>query len=127
MFLVQLCSQLWMRPSLHERTVKMHLSDKPWMTSLIKTKIKARQRAFSRNDHIRYVKQCVTVSDLISKARSSYYRSKAKGLRTTNPHEWFKTIYSLPDAISGSNPSREISDHDIQEMAENLQQAFIKP
>jgi hypothetical protein len=41
-----------MDETIPERTVKMHPSDKPWMTSFIKTKIKARQRAFSRNDHV---------------------------------------------------------------------------
>jgi hypothetical protein len=41
-----------MDESIPERTVIMHPSDKPWMTSFIETKIKARQRAFSRNDYV---------------------------------------------------------------------------
>ena len=67
-----------MNETVPERTVRMHPSDKPWMMSFTKTKIKARQRAFTQNDHIRYGELCVTVSDLTSKAKSSHYRSKAK-------------------------------------------------
>ena len=110
-----------------ERKVRMHPSDKPWMTSFIKAKIKARQRVFSRNDHIRYGNLCVTISELISKAKSSYYSSKAKGLRTTNPDKWFKTIFSLLGVNNGNNSMGNISDDDVQDMAEKLQQAFIKP
>ena len=93
-----------MDETIPERTVKMHPSDKPWMTSFIKTKIKARQRAFSRNDQVRYEQLCVTVSRLISKAKTSYYRSKAKDLRTTNSAKWFKSIFSLLGINNGNNP-----------------------
>ena len=82
-----------MDESIPERTVIMYPSDKPWMTSFIETKIKARQRAFSRNDYVRYEQLFATVSRLISKAKTSYYRSKAKDLRTTNSAKWFKSSH----------------------------------
>ena len=116
-----------MDETIPERTVRMHPSDKPWMTSFIKTKTKARQRAFSRND----LEQCeqlrVIVSKLISKAKMSYYKSNARGLRTTNPAEWFKSIISLLGIHNGNNSLGQTSDDNIQELAEKLQQAFIKP
>ena len=116
-----------MDETIPERTVRMHPSDKPWMTSLIKTKIKARQRAFSRNDLEQYEQLRVTVSKLISKAKMSYYKSNARGLRTTNPAKWFKSIFSLLGIQNGNNSLGQTSDDNIQEMAEKLQQAFIKP
>ncbi|CAB3981745.1 Hypothetical predicted protein, partial [Paramuricea clavata] len=116
-----------MDETIPERTVRMHPSDKPWMTSFIKTKIKARQRAFSRTDHVRYEQLCVTISRLISEAKTSYYRSKAKDLRTTNSAKWFKSIFSLLGIKNGNNPLGKTSDDNILGLAEKLQQAFIKP
>ena len=84
-----------MDETIPERTVRVQPSDKPWMTSFIKTKIKARQRAFSRNDLEQYEQLRVIVSKLISKAKMSYYKFNARGLRTTNSAKWFKSIFSL--------------------------------
>ena len=97
------------------------------MTSFIKTKIKARQRAFSRNDHVRYEKLCAVIAKLISKAETSYYSSKAKDLRTTNPTKWFKFIFSLLGIDNRNDSPRSTSDDDVLELAEKLQQAFMKP
>ena len=116
-----------MDETIPERTVRMHPSDKPWMTSFIKTKIKARQRAFSRNDLEQYEQLRVIVSKLISKAKMSYYKSNARGLRTTNPAKWFKSIFSLLGIQNGNKSLGQTSDDNIQAMAEKLQQAFIKP
>ena len=67
-----------MDETIPERTGRMHPSDKLWMTSFIKTKIKARQRAFSSNYHVRYEQLCATVSRLISKAKSPIIDQKQK-------------------------------------------------
>ena len=118
-----------MDQTIPERTVRMHPSDKPWMTSFIKTKIKARQRVFSRNDLEQYEQLRVIVSKLISKAKMSYYKSNARGLRTTNvnPAKWFKSIFSLLGIHNGNNSLGQTSDDNIQELAEKLQQVFIEP
>ena len=109
-----------MDETIPERTVRMHPSDKPWMTSFFKTKIKARQRAFSRKDHVRYEQLCVTVSRLISKAKTSYYRSKAKDLRTTN------SANGLSASSHGNNPLGKTSDDNILELAEKITTGFYK-
>jgi hypothetical protein len=36
------------------KTIRVHNSDKPWMTSHIKIEINARERSFSRGDSINY-------------------------------------------------------------------------
>jgi hypothetical protein len=116
-----------MDETMPERTVRMHPSDKLWMTSFIITKIKARQRAFSRNDHVQHEQLCVTVSSLISKDKTFYYRSKAKDLRTTNSAIRFKSIFSLLGINNGNNLLGKTSDDNILELAKKIQQAFIKP
>ena len=58
----------------------------------------------------------------------SYYKSNARDLHTTNPAKWFKSIFSLLGIQNGNNSLGQTSyDDNIQEMAEKLQQAFIKP
>jgi hypothetical protein len=76
-----------------ERTVRTHPSEKPWMTRFIKTKIKARQRAFSRNDQVRYEQLCVTVSRLIPKAKTSYITDQKR------------KIFARQTQLNGLSPS----------------------
>ena len=68
-----------------EKMVRVHESDKPWMTGYIKAKIKQRQRAYARGDLVRYSQLCDTVRELISQAKAKYYNSKARDLRSSNP------------------------------------------
>ena len=49
-----------------EKTVRVHESDKLWMTGYIKAKINQRQRAYARGDLVRYSQLCDTVRGLIS-------------------------------------------------------------
>ena len=93
------------------KTIRMHLSDKPWLTSNIKAQIKARQKAFSKGYKNKCKLLCEKVSNLILKAKEAYYRLKAKDFRQTNPEKWYKTVYSLlgaqKDQKSLQNPSEE--------------------
>ena len=106
------------------RTIHMHPTDKPWMTPRIKKELKARQHAYTIGDINEYKKLCDKVSGLISKAKESYYL-KTKDLRTSQSEKWYKTIYGLatindsPDCI----PPAEVNEY----LAEQLQQAFIRP
>ena len=109
-----------------EKTVRVHESDKPWMTGYIKTKIKQRQRAYARGDLVRYSQLCDTVRGLISQAKARYYNSKAKDLRSSNPAMWYKTINALIEA-NDTNTRVRIPEIEIQEKAEKLKSAFTKP
>ncbi|CAB4029803.1 Hypothetical predicted protein [Paramuricea clavata] len=73
---------------LPEKTIRVHHSDKPWITGNIKTQIKARQKAFSRGDQPRYKQLCEKVANLIAKAKATYYRSKASEFRTSKQSKW---------------------------------------
>ncbi|CAB3986513.1 Hypothetical predicted protein [Paramuricea clavata] len=83
---------------LPEKTIRVHHSDKPWITGNIKMQIKARQKAFSRGDQPRYKQLCEKVANLITKAKATYYRSKASEFRTSNQSKWYNCIYSLVNA-----------------------------
>jgi hypothetical protein len=78
---------------LPEKTIRVHHSDKPWITGNIKMQIKACQKAFSRGDKPRYKQICGKVANLIAKA--TYNRSKTSEFRTSNQPKW---IYSLVNA-----------------------------
>ncbi|XP_046861627.1 uncharacterized protein LOC124454918 [Xenia sp. Carnegie-2017] len=116
-----------MDETIPEKTVRMHTSDKPWMTSFIKSKIKARQRAFSCNNQARYEKLCSDVSKLINNAKISYYKRKAKDFRTTSPQKWYKSIFLMLGINNGNNVKRNVYDENVLELAEKLQQVFTKP
>ena len=100
--------------SLSEKTIRVHHSDKPCITGCIKMQIKARQKAFSCGDKLKYKQLCEKVANLIATAKANYYRSNASELRTSNQSKWYKCIYG-PENI------------DLSELSENLQKAFIKP
>ena len=109
-----------------EKTVRVHESDKPCMKGCIKAQIKQRQRAYARGDLVRYSQLCDTVRGLISQAKARYYNSKVKGLLSSNPAKWYKTI----NALIGANDTKtrvRIPEIEIQEKAEKLKSAFTIP
>ena len=54
-----------------KKTIRVHHSDKPWITGYIKMQIKARQKAFSRCDKLRYKQLCEKVAYLIATAKAN--------------------------------------------------------
>ena len=69
--------------SLTERTVRVHHSDKPWITGYYKMQIKAREKAFSCSDKLRYKQLCEKVANHIVTIKANYYRSKAAEFRSS--------------------------------------------
>ena len=47
-----------------EKSVRVHASDKPWITPHIKNYIKARQSAYTKGDKDKYAALCIKVADL---------------------------------------------------------------
>ena len=81
-----------------ERSICAHPTDKPWITTEIKWKIKSKQRAFSKGDTTKYKHISVIVSTLIAKAKKSYYLSEVQVHRKRNPAKWYKSIYNIAGA-----------------------------
>ena len=69
------------------KTVKVNPSDKPWMTTRIKLKIKERQiiRCYTNGDMQRYQLLREEVSSLVATAKAYYNQNKASGLHKTDP------------------------------------------
>ena len=101
-------------------------SDKPWMTSFIKRKIKARQRAFSSGDVIKYKELCDKIKTLIKKAKKEYYHSKVGSQRNYNPARWYKDILQLA-GIETTSTINSITTEQATSTAELLQDIFTKP
>ncbi len=66
------------------KSIRLHPTDKPWMTPNIKAKIKLRQQAFTRGNMSQYNLLSAQVEDMIRKAKSNYYQNKAKTFRTSD-------------------------------------------
>ena len=104
------------------RKIRMHPSDKPWMTPYIKSEIKRRQRAFVADDMPNYQALKLKVMELTRDAKLRFYENKTANLRSTDPSKWFKSIYRLCGDGGSANqvPSSE-------NLAEKLQEAFTRP
>ena len=109
---------------LPETTIRTHVSDKPWMTSFIKRKIEARQRAFSSRDVIKYKELCDKIKTLIKKAEKEYYDSKVGSQRNYNPARWYKDIFQLA-GIETTSTINSITTEQATSTAELLQDIFI--
>ncbi|CAB4012075.1 Hypothetical predicted protein, partial [Paramuricea clavata] len=118
---------LFARQAMPEVTIRMHTSDKPWITPKIKAQIKARQKAYCRGDKPKYDQLCKKVSKLIRNAKQSVYHTEGRDLRQKDPAKWYKTVYTLLGAETNHNSLQTPSNEDLSKVAENLQTAFTNP
>ena len=109
------------------KRIRIHPSDKPWLTPYIKSVIKDRQRAYSKGDMEKYQQLRIQVSQLISKAKLEYYKDKVATTRTKNPAKWFKSIYSIFGTSGNKSNSNTPTSEDMYTIAEKLQDIFTKP
>ncbi|XP_071477419.1 uncharacterized protein [Diadema antillarum] len=77
------------------RRVKLHPTDKDWMTPKIKAMIKSRQKAFSCRNTAVYKHYRNKVSREIATAKSTFYSTKIQNLKTSNPAAWYRGIRSM--------------------------------
>ena len=77
------------------RSIKLHPTDKPWMTADIKDAIKKRQRAWSKGNIVQYNMFRNKVSRLCKNARSSFYNNSIANMQETNPKKWWDNIKLL--------------------------------
>ena len=75
-----------------ETTIRVHVSDIPWMTSYIKREIKARQKAYTTENMTKYRQLADKIIVLIKKAKAKYYASKIRSKRQQDPANWHRSI-----------------------------------
>ena len=81
---------------LPQRTVKVHQTDRPWITNKLKIWIRKRQTAFQRHgkNSSMYKHRRNKIQKEIKAAKSHYYKHKVAELGQTNPRRWWKQIKS---------------------------------
>ena len=77
------------------RSVKLHSSDKPWITSDIKDSIKKRQQAWVKGELQQYKFHRNKVSQLCKVARRRFYHDRISCMKDTNPKKWWDNIKLL--------------------------------
>ena len=112
--------------TIHETTIRVHASDKPWMTSYIKREIRARQKAYTTGNMTQYRHLADKIITLIKRAKAKYYASKIKNKCKQDPAKWHRSISQLVGCEGANSNNNEISNNPT-EAAEILQNVFTKP
>ena len=92
-----------------ETTIRVHASDKPWMTSYIKREIRARQKAYTTGNMTQYRHLADKIITLIKRAKAKYYASKIKSKRKQDPAKWHRSISQLIGCEGVNSNDNEIS------------------
>lgn len=74
------------------KRIRIHNTDKPWITPHIKKLISERQKAFAQNDTIKWRKLRNEVKREIEKAKIKYNAERVRGLQKTEPRKWHQRI-----------------------------------
>ena len=77
------------------RSVKLHPSDKPWITSEIKESISKRQQAWANGNTYLYRLYRNKVIKLCKSARRRFYQDSISHMRDINPKKWWDSIKLL--------------------------------
>ena len=78
-----------------ERLIKVHKTDRPWMTVQPKSLIDRRQKALASGNESLFKFLRNKVNRERKRCRKVYYQSKAKTLRSTKPLDWWREIKEL--------------------------------
>ena len=96
------------------RQIKMHATDKPWITPEVKALIFRRQKAFKEGKTLLWKYLRNKVNREVKKARRSYYSDRIKTLQKENPASWYREIRGLLNMqhkeLSVSIPDNESAD-----------------
>ena len=85
------------------KSVKIHPTDIPWMTSRIKQLILERQRVFHSNRNGRWKELRIRVRDKIAAREKAFYSEKVSYLKNTDPRKWWSLVNRLSGKSSGAS------------------------
>ena len=77
------------------KTVKLHPSDKPWMTAHLKNLIKSRQRAFHSGNKNLWCHYRDKVRQEIRERKKKFYTDKIKHMKKSGARSWWKLFKQL--------------------------------
>ena len=76
-------------------SVKVHETDRPWLTAQFKGLITRRQKALASNNEYLYKILRNKMNRERKRCRSAYYESKVKNLGDTKPRDWWREVKQL--------------------------------
>ena len=83
--------------------VKIHSTDKPWMSLALKHLITQRQRDFHSRDQVLWRHLRTKVCDEIFKRKQSCYANKVRHLKTSDSRKWWNYVKQLSGNRKFSN------------------------
>ena len=110
------------------KSVKIHPTDRPWMTSRIKQLILERQRVFHSNRNGRWKELRIRVRDEIAAREKAFYSEKVSYLKNTDPRKWWSLVNRLSGKSSGASAiSYEVDNKVLSglELANRLNNFFV--
>ena len=110
------------------KTIKIHATDKPWMTPMLKQLIIQRQRAFHSGDCAVWLHHRDKVQREISSQKSMYYARKIQNLKNSNPMQWWNYIKQITGKEK-STPNFDITSNGVSmsnlELCGKLNEHFL--
>ena len=110
------------------KSVKIHPTDRPWMTSRIKQFILERRRAFHSHRNGRWRELRTRVRDEIAAKKKAFYSEKLSYLKSTDPRKWWSLVRKLSGKSSGASAiSYEVDNKVLSglELANRLKNYFV--
>ena len=109
------------------KLLKMHDTDKPWMTPTLKQLIIKRKRAFHSGDRVLWRHYRNKVQNEIRSRKHAYYANKVQHLKSSNPKKWWDCVKQMSGkkkapstsiniikdggALSGTSLANVVNDH----------------
>ena len=78
-----------------ERSIKVHVTDRPWMTNTLKRLINKRQKAFATGNEPLFSFLRNKVNRERKRCREIYYKTKVQDLKNTKPSQWWREVKQL--------------------------------
>ena len=77
------------------KIVRLHTTDKPWMTTSLKQLIKDRQSAFHRGETTQWQRLKSKLQSEIEYRKKEFYKNKIKHLRKDDCRKWWDAVNKL--------------------------------
>ena len=111
------------------KTIKIHCSDKPWMSPALKQLVTKRQKAFRSGDKDQWLYLKNKVRKEISARKESYYFNKVQHLKSSDPRKWWDCIRQFSGKKSSSANIKIVKESETilgQELTELLNKHFLE-
>ncbi|KAI8493297.1 hypothetical protein Bbelb_293010 [Branchiostoma belcheri] len=86
------------------KTVKIHSTDKAWITPAIKRLIRKRQEAFNQQNDEAWKRLRNKVNHSIKLAKKAHYGNKVQGLKQENTSKWYKELKAVCNIAKPPSP-----------------------